>query len=163
MTKLTNVKAIAFCSLMAGLTILLTLLSNFIIGTSLLAMIVLPLIASFVSLKVEFKYRFIYFFTCLITFFFDPSLTIFMVIPSLVSGIVLGSLVSKYIQSYYVVFITSLVVSTLQIISTHLVNLIYEVNMIELFSTVLKINITDFIKVKAAILKKDTITGVSAK
>ena len=89
MTKLTNVKAIAFSSLMAGLTILLTVLSTFIVGTSLLAMIVLPLIASLVSLKVEFKYRFIYFFACLITFFFDPSLTLFIVIPSLISGIVL--------------------------------------------------------------------------
>ena len=146
MTKLTSVKAIAFSSLMAGLTILFTILSSFIVGTSLLAMIILPLIASFVSLKVELKYRFIYLFACLITFFFDPSLTLFIVIPSLISGIVLGELIGKYIQSYYIVFITTLVVSLLQIGSTYLVNLIYEINMIELFSTVLKINIDDFSK-----------------
>lgn len=144
MTKLTNVKAIAFSSLMAGLTILLTVLSTFIVGTSLLAMIVLPLIASLVSLKVEFKYRFIYFFACLITFFFDPSLTLFIVIPSLISGIVLGSLISKYIQSYYIVFITTLVVSILQIGSTYLINIIYQINMIELFSNVLKIDLYNF-------------------
>lgn len=144
MTKLTNVKAIAFSSLMAGLTILLTVLSTFIVGTSLLAMIVLPLIASLVSLKVEFKYRFIYFFACLITFFFDPSLTLFIVIPSLISGIVLGSLISKYIQSYYIVFLTTLVVSLLQIGSTYLIDFIYQISMIELFSSVLKIDLYDF-------------------
>jgi hypothetical protein len=65
-------------------------------------------------------------------------------VPSLISGIILGQLVSKYIHGYYVIFITSLVVGILQILSTHLIDFLFEVNMIEVFSLVLKIDILDF-------------------
>jgi hypothetical protein len=74
----------------------------------------------------------------------DPSLTLFIVIPSLISGIVLGYFGSKYLQGYYIIFITSIVVTILQIGSTYLIDLLFEVNMIELFSIILKIDILDF-------------------
>ena len=144
MKKLTGVKALAFSSIMASITILLILVSNVIIGLGIISMLILPMCSTFISLKVDWKYRLVYFCACLITFIIDPSLTLFIVIPSLISGIVLGTLVSKYLQGYYVIFITTLCVSILQIGTTYLIDLIYEVNMIELFSTVLKINLIDF-------------------
>ena len=144
MKKLTGVKALAFSSIMASITILLILVSNVIIGLGIISMLILPMCSTFISLKVDWKYRLVYFCACLITFIIDPSLTLFIVIPSLISGIVLGTLVSKYLQGYYVIFITTLCVSILQIGTTYLIDLIYEVNMIELFSTVLKINLVDF-------------------
>ena len=144
MKKLTGVKALAFSGIMASITILLILVSNVIIGLGIISMLILPMCSTFISLKVDWKYRLVYFCACLITFIIDPSLTLFIVIPSLISGIVLGTLVSKYLQGYYVIFITTLCVSILQIGTTYLIDLIYEVNMIELFSTVLKINLVDF-------------------
>lgn len=144
MKKLTGVKALAFSGIMASITILLILVSNVIIGLGIISMLILPMCSTFISLKVDWKYRLVYFCACLITFIIDPSLTLFIVIPSLISGIVLGTLVSKYLQGYYVIFITTLCVSILQIGTTYLIDLIYEVNMIELFSTVLKINLIDF-------------------
>lgn len=144
MKKLTGVKALAFSSIMASITILLILVSNVIIGLGIISMLILPMCSTFISLKVDWKYRLVYFCACLITFIIDPSLTLFIVIPSLISGIVLGTLVSKYLQGYYIIFITTLCVSILQIGTTYLIDLIYEVNMIELFSTVLKINLVDF-------------------
>lgn len=144
MKKLTGVKALAFSGIMASITILLILVSNVIIGLGIISILILPMCSTFISLKVDWKYRLVYFCACLITFIIDPSLTLFIVIPSLISGIVLGTLVSKYLQGYYVIFITTLCVSILQIGTTYLIDLIYEVNMIELFSTVLKINLIDF-------------------
>lgn len=144
MKKLEGTKALAFASLMASVTILLILVSNYLSGIGLIAILLIPMCATFISLKTTWKYRLIYFFSCLIAFFIDPSLTIFIVIPSLISGIILGQLVSKYIHGYYVIFITSLVVGILQILSTYLIDFLFEVNMIEVFSLVLKIDILDF-------------------
>lgn len=144
MKKLEGTKALAFASLMASVTILLILVSNYLSGIGLIAILLIPMCATFISLKTTWKYRLIYFFSCLITFFIDPSLTIFIVIPSLISGIILGQLVSKYIHGYYVIFITSLIVGILQILSTYLIDFLFEVNMIEVFSLVLKIDILDF-------------------
>ena len=131
MKKLTGVKALAFSGIMASITILLILVSNVIIGLGIISILILPMCSTFISLKVDWKYRLVYFCACLITFIIDPSLTLFIVIPSLISGIVLGTLVSKYLQGYYVIFITTLCVSILQIGTTYLIDLIYEVNMIE--------------------------------
>ena len=144
MKKLSGVKALAFSALMASLTILLIFLTTYLSGIGLIGMIVIPMCSSFISLKVNWKYRLVYFCACLITFLIDPSLTLFIVIPSLISGIVLGELLSKYIQGYHIIFITSIVVTFLQIGSTYLINLFYEVDMIKLFCTILKINYSDF-------------------
>ena len=144
MKKLEGTKALAFSSIMASITILLILFSTYLSISSLIAILLIPMCSSFVSLKTNLKYRLVYFCACLISFIIDPSLTIFIVIPSLISGIVLGYLISKYIQGYYTIFLTSLVVSFLQIISTYLIQLIFEVNMIEVFSVILKIDILDF-------------------
>lgn len=144
MKKIEGTRALAFSSIMASLTILLILFSSYISGIGIFSILVIPMCASFVSLKTTWKYRLIYFCACLITFIIDPSLTIFIVIPSLISGIILGQLVSKYIHGYYIIFLTTLVVSLLQILSTYLIDLVYEVNMIEVFSSVLKIDILDF-------------------
>ena len=144
MNKLKGVKALAFSSIMASITILFILLTSYIIGVGIIALITIPLISSFVSLKVDWKYRLVYFCACLITLIIDPSLTIFIVIPSLISGIILGQLIDKYIQGYYIIFITTLVVTGLQIASTYLIKLIFEVDMVELFSVFLSIDIIDF-------------------
>lgn len=144
MKQLDSTKALTFSSIMAGLTIILILISTYLSGTSLIAILLIPMCSSFVSIKTKLKYRLIYFFACLITFFIDPSLTLFIVIPSLISGIVFGQLISKYLQGYYIIFINTIIVSLLQILSTYLVYLIFEVNMIEVFSLVLKIDIIDF-------------------
>ncbi len=144
MKQLDSTKALAFSSIMAGLTIILVLISTYLSGTSLIAILLIPMCSSFVSIKTKLKYRLIYFFACLITFFIDPSLTLFIVIPSLISGIVFGQLISKYLQGYYIIFFNTIIVSLLQILSTYLVYLIFEVNMIEVFSLVLKIDIIDF-------------------
>ena len=101
MKKLTGVKALAFSGIMASITILLILVSNVIIGLGIISILILPMCSTFISLKVDWKYRLVYFCACLITFIIDPSLTLFIVIPSLISGIVLGTLVSKYLQGYY--------------------------------------------------------------
>ena len=130
---------------MASLTILLIFLTTYLSGIGLIGMIVIPMCSSFISLKVNWKYRIVYLFACLITFFIDPSMTLFIVIPSLISGLILGELLSKYIQGYYIIFITTMVVSILQIGSTYLIDLLFEVNMIELFGTILKISNEDFI------------------
>lgn len=144
MERLKGVKALAFSSIMASITILFILLTSYMVGVGIIAIITIPLISSFVSLKVDWKYRLVYFCACLITLIIDPSLTIFIVIPSLVSGIVLGQLIGKYIQGYYIIFITTLVVTALQILSTYLIDFVFEVNMIELFSIFLSIDIIDF-------------------
>ena len=144
MKKLDDVKALAFSSIMASLSILLILISSYIAGLGIIAMLIIPMCASFVSLTTNWKYRLVYFCACLISFLIDPSLTLFIVIPSLISGIVLGYFGSKYLQGYYIIFITSIVVTILQIGSTYLIDLLFEVNMIELFSIILKIDILDF-------------------
>lgn len=144
MKKLIGVKALAFSAIMASLTFLLIFSTTFLSGIGLIGIIVIPMCSSFISLKVNWKYRLVYFCACLITFLIDPSLTLFIVIPSLISGIVLGELLSKYIQGYHIIFITSIVVTFLQIGSTYLINLFYEVDMIKLFCTILKINYSDF-------------------
>lgn len=144
MKKLIGVKALAFSAIMASLTFLLIFSTTFLSGIGLIGIIVIPMCSSFISLKVNWKYRLVYFCACLITFLIDPSLTLFIVIPSLISGIVLGELLSKYIQGYHIIFITSIVVTFLQIGSTYLINLFYKVDMIKLFCTILKINYSDF-------------------
>ena len=144
MDKLKGVKALAFSSIMASLTIIFILFTTYLTGVGLISMILLPMISSFVSLKVNYKYQLVYFCACLITFIIDPALTLFIVIPSLISGIILGLLIGKYLQGYYIIFITSIIVSILQIGSTYLIKLLFEVDIIHLFSIVLSIDVLDF-------------------
>ena len=73
MKQLNGVKALAFASIMASITILLILVSAYVSGLGIFSMLILPMCASFVSLKTTWKYRLVYFCACLITFIIDPS------------------------------------------------------------------------------------------
>ncbi len=133
-------KALTFSSIMSAISIVLILITFFSNDIGLFLILVLPLCASLVAVKVNFKYSLIYFLSTFLISCIDFQIALFNVIPSLLSGIVFGKLIKLYIQGYYIIFINSLCLLIFQIVATYLVNAIYQIDIIKTTSQILKLN-----------------------
>lgn len=134
-----GVKALAFSSLMVCLCLILILITTYVSDIGLIILLLLPLVSSLVTLTCERKYVLIYFVASILVSLINFQIGLFEVIPSLIIGILLGIMIKKYIQGYYIIFINSIVLTILQIISTYLINAIYSVNLIDTFAVLLKL------------------------
>ncbi len=133
-------KALTFSSIMSAISIVLILITFFSGDIGLFLILILPLCASLVAVKVNFKYSLIYFLSTFLISCIDFQVAIFVVIPSLFSGIVFGKFIKLYIQGYYIIIIDAICLLILQIASTYLVNAIYQIDIIKTTSQILKLN-----------------------
>jgi hypothetical protein len=142
--KKPDTKQITFIALMCALSIIVIYLGKFIGGIEIISMLILPLVASLVFIKVDFKYAFVYLIATSLLSLLDIQTCLFLVIPSLIYGLTFGILIKKYFHGYNVVFLTSIVLTILQIGSTFLIKVIYNVDLINTFANILKIQELEF-------------------
>ena len=141
-----KVNALTFVSILSAISVVFVLLSSFIGDVGLFLVLILPLCASLVSVNVNFKYSLIYILaTCLISCI-DFQMALFVVIPSLISGFVFGKLIRVYLQGYYIILIDALILMIMQIISTYLVNFIYNIDLVNTMASLIKISESTFSK-----------------
>ncbi len=139
-----DTKQLTFSSLMCALSLIIIYLTKFIGGFEIISMLILPLVASLVFIKVDYKYAFIYLVALSLLSLFDLQTCLFLTIPSVIYGLTFGLLIKKYFHGYNVVFLTSIVLTLLEIGSTFLIKAIYNVDLIKTFATILKIEELEF-------------------
>jgi uncharacterized protein YybS (DUF2232 family) len=105
--KYEGVKALTFTSIMSAISLVFVLITYFVSGTGLFLILVLPLIAALVALKVNLKYSLIYIFATFAMSFIDFQNALFVILPSLISGIIFGYLIRTEVQGYYIIFLIS--------------------------------------------------------
>ncbi len=142
--KKPDIKQLTFIALMCALSIIIIYLGKFIGGIELISMLILPLVASLVFIKVDYKYAFIYLIATSLLSLLDIQTCLFLTIPSLIYGLTFGVLIKKYFHGYNVVFLTSIVLTILEIGSTFLIKAIYQVDLIVTFANILKIQELEF-------------------
>jgi hypothetical protein len=137
--KYEGVKALTFTSIMSAISLVFVLITYFVSGTGLFLILVLPLIAALVALKVNLKYSLIYIFATFAMSFIDFQNALFVILPSLISGIIFGYLIRTEVQGYYIIFLISVLNIGLQIGATYLVKGIYQIDLINVYSNVFHI------------------------
>lgn len=142
-----GVKALTFTSIMSAISLVFVLVTYFFSGIGIFLVLVLPLIAALVALKVDFKFALIYIIATTAMSFIDFQLQLFVILPSLISGIIFGYLIRTSVQGYYIIFLISVLNIGMQIGATYLINIIYQIDLINVYSTFLKISYATFNKV----------------
>jgi hypothetical protein len=142
--RYTGIKALTFSSIMSATSLVFVLITYFLSGSGILLVLILPLIASLVALKVNFKYALIYIIATVAMSFIDFQLQLFVILPSLISGIIFGYLIRSSVQGYYIIFLISVLNTGMQIGGTYLIRLIYQVDLINVYSSFFKINYDTF-------------------
>ena len=142
--KIEGLRALAYGSLMCGLSTIFILASTFIPGTCILSLLLLPLFTTMVVLKVSYRYVLIYSCALVSISLIDPLNSLFIVIPSIITGLSFGVLIKKYIHGYYIIFFSSLVLLVLQIGAKYAISLIYEQDMQEIMGQIMHFKETTF-------------------
>ena len=142
MEKQKIIKQLTFTSIMLSINIVFIILNLYLPLFSLIILIGLPFASSLVKLNCNYKYTLGYLLSSfLIGFFIDYQTTIFYLIPSLISGIIFGILIKKNVHGFYILFISSLSNIILEILSIIFLKFIYNIDFLNVISTLLNINI----------------------
>lgn len=137
-------KALTFASIMSAISIVFVLITYFTGDIGLILTLLLPLCASLVSVNVNYKYSLIYVISTLLISLIDFQLALFVILPSLISGFLFGKLIKVYIQGHYIILFNALLLSIMQIGSTYLINAIYQIDLIKVMATLIKVNEVTF-------------------
>lgn len=140
--KLTT-KDITFISFMIAITIVFSIILRFIPFSFILIIIIIPCIASFVSIKINLWKSFIYFIaSILLSSLFsinDIGNILFYMIPGLFSGVLLGFLIKKKMHLFEILPLISFTSYLIFLILIPLINLIYGINFIDIFLSLFKL------------------------
>lgn len=144
--KLTT-KDITFISFMIAITIVFSIILRFIPFSFILIIIIIPCIASFVSIKINLWKSFIYFIaSILLSSLFsinDIGNILFYMIPGLFSGVLLGFLIKKKMHLFEILPLISFTSYLIFLILIPLINLIYGINFIDIFLSLFKLENTN--------------------
>ena len=140
-------KDITFISFMTAITIVFSIILRFIPFSFILIIIIIPCIASFVSIKINLWKSLIYFFaSILLSSLFsinDIGNILFYMIPGLFSGILLGFLIKKKLYLFEILPLISFISYLIFLILIPLINLIYGINFINVFLSLFKLENTN--------------------
>lgn len=137
-----NIKQLTFTSIMLSINIVFVILNLYLPLFSLIILIGLPFAASLVKLNCNYKYTLAYLISSfLICFLIDYQTTFFYLFPSLISGIIFGILIKYNVHGFYILFISSLSNIVLEILSILFLKIIYNIDFLNVISTLLNINI----------------------
>ena len=139
-----NVKALAYVALMSALSLIFVLITFSLLDVGIILILVLPLFSALVSINVNFKYSLIYIASTFLISLIDPQLALFAIIPSLLSGFLYGKMIKFNIHGSFNILANTLLLTLLQYLGTYLINVIYEVDLINTMSSIMKINLQTF-------------------
>ena len=135
---------IAYMGIMAAINVVFVLLTYFVPFLIFLLVFILPLTSVIVTLYCQKKYIPIYLIAtialCMIATINNFTDTLFYVIPALISGVCFGLMVEKKVPSIWIIFVTSLITTGLSYAFVPLIQLIYQQNIIDIFTKILKID-----------------------
>ncbi|MDR0934886.1 MAG: hypothetical protein LBM03_01100 [Erysipelotrichaceae bacterium] len=133
----TILQNISFMSIMAGINALFALLMFYLSIVSFVLIFILPLTSVLVTIYCKKRYYVIYLFTtialCLLMTWGNFIDLFFYIIPSLVAGFFFALLVIKKMPSIFIILSTSIIEVSFTYLAIPLINLIYQMNMIEQF------------------------------
>ena len=140
----TLVQNITYMAIMAAVNAIFSLIAAFVPLASLFLMIVLPLSSAIVFLFCRHRYYIIYAFAtivlCLLVTIFDMSFTIFYVLPSLITGYIFGLLIKYKFHAIWLILLTSIAQGLFTALTIPLVNVLFEVNLIDTFKGFLQVS-----------------------
>lgn len=142
--KIRLTENITFMALFSAINVIAALLAMFFPGFSLILILILPLISAVVTIYTREKYYFIYaiatiFLSLLITME-NMETTIFYVIPGVITGFIFGVMLRRNIPGQWIILAVSAIQMGLTYLSLPLINFIYQINMIDFFLTLFKLN-----------------------
>lgn len=139
--KTTLVHHITYMGIMAAINLIFILLATYVPFLMFLLILVLPFASAIVSYYCLKRYYLIYAFAsvglCLI---FNISDTIFYVIPAIITGFVIGLLLEKRANPFWLILVSSILEAILTFALIPLINLIGNVDIIDTFLSVFKLN-----------------------
>ncbi|MFA7020089.1 MAG: hypothetical protein WC215_00805 [Bacilli bacterium] len=139
----TLVQNITYMAIMAAINAIFSLLAALVPALSLFLMIVLPLSSAVVFLFCKHKYYPIYaiatIIICLLITIFDMSFTIFYVIPSIITGYIFGLFIKYKLHAVWIILITSIAQGLFTALTLPLINVIFDVNIIDTFKGILQL------------------------
>ncbi|MFA6645275.1 MAG: hypothetical protein WCS76_02795 [Bacilli bacterium] len=139
----TLVQNITYMAIMAAINAIFSLLAALVPALSLFLMIVLPLSSAIVFLFCKHRYYPIYavatIIICLVITIFDMSFTIFYVVPSILTGYLFGLFIKYKLHAIWIILITSIAQGLFTALTLPLINLIFDVNVIDTFKGLLQL------------------------
>jgi hypothetical protein len=142
-SKLTQ--TITYMALMAGLTVIFSLLALFVPLSAIFLVIALPLTSTLVTLQCDIKYYPIYatatLALTLIISMASIENVIFYILPSLISGFVFGFLIKKNVFALNVIIISSFVQLGLLYFSLWLIKIIFQFDFTDFIYQLLNVNV----------------------
>lgn len=148
LTNFSRTHQLVLTALMAGINVIFALLSNFFFPASLLIMLFLPLASIIVALNVDLRYYPVYLFGTLILSllvnFAHIDTTLFFLLPILLSGLTFGLLIKKNLPDIILLLVVSLVNLAVLFLTIPLINLIYGIDFMTVFATLIGFNNAPF-------------------
>lgn len=139
--KTTLVHHITYMGIMTAINLIFIVLATYVPFLMFLLILLLPFISAVVSYYCQKRYYIIYAVAsiglCLI---FNISDTIFYVVPAVITGFMIGLLLEKKINPFWLILSSSVIESALTFALIPLINLIGNVNIVETFLTLFKLN-----------------------
>lgn len=139
--KTTLVHHITYMGIMTAINLIFIVLATYIPFLMFLLILLLPFASTIVSYYCLKRYYIIYAIAsiglCLI---FNISDTIFYVVPAVLTGFVIGVLLEKNVHPFWLVFSASVIETGLTFAFIPLINLISNVDIVETFLSVFKLN-----------------------
>ena len=139
--KTTLVHHITYMGIMTAINLIFIVLATYIPFMMFLLILLLPFISAVVSYYCLKRYYIIYAIAsiglCLI---FNISDTIFYVVPAIITGFTIGLLLEKKINPFWLILSSTVIESALTFALIPLINLIGNVNIVETFLTLFKLN-----------------------
>lgn len=142
--KTTFTENIAFMALLCAIDVVFSVLATLVPLSDIVIVLFLPLVSAFAGCYCESKYLPIYIVSsigvCLLASCYDLGAVLFYVIPAILSGSFYGFLVEKKIPVSLIVFLTALLEMGLNYASLPLIQMLYQVSMIDNAKTLLGLN-----------------------
>ena len=139
--KTTLVHHITYMGIMTAINLIFIVLATYIPFLMFLLILLLPFASTIVSYYCLKRYYLIYAIAsiglCLI---FNISDTIFYVVPAVLTGLIIGILLEKNVHPFWLIFTSSVIETGLTFAFIPLINLISNVDIVETFLSIFKLN-----------------------
>lgn len=149
--KETFTENIAFMGIMAGVNLVICLLSAGFPFVSIILGLVLPLVSTLVEVYCKDKYYIIYavstFALSLVATLWNFSITVFYLLPSLVTGFIFGYISKKKYPAIWNVLLASICHATISIVTLPVINILFGIDLIEAFKVFLKLDASQLVDI----------------
>ena len=139
--KTTLVHHITYMGIMTAINLIFIVLATYIPFLMFLLILLLPFASTIVSYYCLKRYYLIYAVASIgLCFIFNINDTIFYVVPAILTGFIIGVLLEKNVHPFWLVFSASVIETGLTFAFIPLINLISNVDIVEAFLSIFKLN-----------------------